>query len=134
MEDFQHFRVYQDARQLTRDVWKATRGLPWCVQRTLVPQLDNACESIGANIAEGCGRKNRHHGNAELIRYLHFSFGSANEVEHRLGGLADREILQLSAFEELNPRVIEIKRKLRLWNSQLYRLDRGRRGPLESGG
>ena len=52
MEDFHHLRVYRDARALTRDVWRATRGLPWCVQRTLVPQLDDACESIGANIAE----------------------------------------------------------------------------------
>lgn len=126
MEDFHHLRVYQDARALTRDVWRATRRLPWCVQRTLVPQLDNACESIGANIAEGCGRKNRFHGNAELIHYLHFSYGSANESDHRLGGLFDRELLTAAVYDDLNPRLQEIKRKLRLWNDHLYKRDRGR--------
>ena len=70
MEDFRHLRVYQHSRELTRGVWRATRGLPWQAQK-LVIQLDEACESIGANIAEGCGGKNRLHGHAELMRYAH---------------------------------------------------------------
>ena len=34
------------------------------------------------------------------------------------------------AYEDLNPRLQEIKRKLRLWNTQLYKRDRGRISPF----
>ena len=124
MEDFHHLRVYQDCRAFTRDVWRATRALPWTANKLII-QLDDACESIGANIAEGVGRKDRHLGNAELIRYGHFSYGSANEADHRLGGLHDRELISDATYSDLDPRLQDIKRKLRLWTEQLYRRDRG---------
>jgi len=125
MEEFRQLRVYQHAREFTRGVWRATRQLPWSAQK-LVVQLDDACESIGSNIAEGCGRKNRFHGNSELVRYAHFSFGSANEADHRLTGLLDRDLLDRTAYDALYPSLQELRRELRAWNAQLILRDRGR--------
>ena len=126
MEDFRRLEAYQLARVLARDVYKITSRLPLYLRWRLGGQLDDAAESIGANIAEGCGRKNADHGNVELIRYLHMAFGSACEVEHRIEGLADRELISQDERGALMARVEEVKKKIASLIGALKRRDRGK--------
>jgi four helix bundle protein len=126
VEDFHRLEVYQKAVLFERQLHAAVRGFPLHYRRKLGAQLDDAAESIGANIAEGCGRKNRHHGNAELIRYLHFSFGSACEVEHRLRGAHDKRLLDGPTYHRLDSLLVEIKRMLVGLIRRLDERDRGR--------
>ena len=93
MEDFTKLEVYHLARAYSKAVFMATRQFPDYLKPKLAAQLDGAAESIGANIAEGCGRKKWDHGNAELIRYMHYSFASANEAQHRVLGANDKELI-----------------------------------------
>ena len=126
MIEYRKLDVYWDARRLGRDLFKVTSRLPLYLRWRLGGQLDDAVESIGANLAEGCGRKNVRHGNIELIRYGHMAYGSACETEHRIGGLHDRELITRADFEALGGQIDATKGKLwsliRAWT----RSDRGR--------
>jgi len=46
----------------------------------LTAQIRRAASSIGANLAEGCGRW----GDVELARYVQIAMGSASEVQNHL--------------------------------------------------
>jgi four helix bundle protein len=126
MEDFRRLRVYDEACVLRRELWPWIIRMPLHFQRTLGAQVDDAVESIGSNIAEGCGRRNPLHSNAELIRYAHFSGGSAFEADHRIAGLYERSLIPEQEYRALDERVQRIKRMLNAWIRELIRRDRGR--------
>jgi four helix bundle protein len=64
--------------------------------------------SIGANIAEGCGRRS----DPEMRRFLQIARGSANEVECHLLLARDLRFLPLDDFKNLEGMVLEIQRML----------------------
>lgn len=125
MEEYRHLRVYQASCELVEIVFPLTQRFPRYHEK-LRKQLDDAADSIGSNIAEGCGRKNSNHGNAELIRYLHMSFASANETQHRIHTALIRKFVTQKEFWNVHNRVQCIKNMLRAWIAKLERDDRGR--------
>lgn len=127
MEDPNRLRVYQCAEVYARNVHRAVRGFPRHLLATLVAQLEDAAESIGSNIAEGCGRKNSNHGNAELIRYLHFAVSSANESRHRARGGYYRGYIPKPLYWRLDAQIVLIKKMLARLIKRLDEDDRGRR-------
>ncbi len=74
----------------------------------LTSQLRRAASSIGANIAEGCGRRS----DPEMRRFLQIARGSANEVEYHLLLARDLQFLSEDGFNELEAMVLEIQRML----------------------
>lgn len=128
MEDPKRLQGYHKAVQLERAVHAAVKRFPVYYRKKTGVQLDDAAESVGSNIAEGCGRKSRYHGNGELIRYLHLSVGSANEVEHRLRSAVDKHFIDGPTYTQLNNQTVEVKRMLL---GLIRKLDEGDRGPTE---
>ncbi|MGO8794749.1 MAG: four helix bundle protein [Candidatus Sulfotelmatobacter sp.] len=63
---------------------------------------------IGANIAEGCGRRS----DAEMRRFIQISRGSANEVEYHLLLAKDLNFLSGDEHRDLEAKVLEIQRML----------------------
>src|SRR5271165_6569322 len=61
----------------------------------LTSQLRRSAASIGANIAEGCGRRS----DAELKRFCQIARGSASEVEYHLLLAKDLQFLPLPEFK-----------------------------------
>ena len=57
MEDFKDLKVWAKAHQLTLPSMQATRKFPREEIFGLTSQIRRASASIGANIAEGCGRQ-----------------------------------------------------------------------------
>ena len=57
MEDFKDLRVWEKAYELTLSVYKATRTSPKEEMYGSTSQLRRAASSVGASIAEGCGRR-----------------------------------------------------------------------------
>ena len=57
MEDFKNLKVWVKAYELTLDVYKKTKGFPREEMYGLTSQIRRSAASIGANIAEGCGRR-----------------------------------------------------------------------------
>ena len=115
MQDFRNLQVWHKAHQLTLRLYKMTRRLPYDERTGLSSQIRRAAASIGANIAEGCGRR----GNPELNRFVIIAMGSASELEyhlllaHDLGFIGDQE------YSEIGSQISETKRMLASLSSRL---------------
>jgi four helix bundle protein len=108
MEDFKNLKLWQKAHALTVEVYEKTLGFPRNEIYGLTSQLRRAAASIGANIAEGCGRRS----DAEMKRFLQIARGSANEVEYHLLLAKDLHFLAVDDFGSLERNVLEIQRML----------------------
>ena len=108
MEDFKDLRVWQKAYELTLTVYRKSGAFPTEEMYGLTSQLRRATMSIGANIAEGCGRRS----DPEMRRFLQIARGSANEVECHLLLARDLRFLPPDDFKNLEEMVLEIQRML----------------------
>jgi four helix bundle protein len=75
MKDFRNLKVWEKSHSLTLAVYKASGRFPRQELFGLTSQMRRCSASIGANIAEGCGKL----GNNEFQRYLQIASGSASE-------------------------------------------------------
>src|ERR1700732_2052932 len=80
MKDFRRLKFWEKSHLLTLDVYKVTARFPREEMYGLTSQMRRCSASMGANIAEGCGK----HGNNELHRFLYIASGSASELDCHL--------------------------------------------------
>ena len=95
MKDFRNLKVWEKAHSLTLAVYQATGRFPRHELFGLTSQMRRCSASIGANIAEGCGKR----GNNEFQRFLQIASGSASELDYHF--LLARD---LGFFEEMDYR------------------------------
>jgi four helix bundle protein len=108
VKDFKDLRVWSKAHPLTIGVYKVSRGFPREELFGISSQMRRAASSIGANIAEGSGRKS----DGELTRFLHIARGSAAELEYHLLLAHDLELLSDIAYGSLIQQTDEVQRML----------------------
>jgi len=108
LKDFKEVKVWAKAHATTIEVYRLTRLFPREELYGLTSQIRRAAASIGANIAEGCGRKS----DGEMARFLHIARGSAVELEYHLLLARDLEFLPAANFGFLQREVDEIQRML----------------------
>ena len=108
MENFRDLRVWAKAHELTLAIYQRTRAFPKEEMYGVTSQLRRASASIGANIAEGCGRRS----DAEMRRFVQIARGSANEVEYHLLLARDLDFLTADEHKDLEGKVFEIQRML----------------------
>ena len=108
MEDFKNLKVWDKAHQLTLAIYQSTREFPREEMYGLTSQIRRASASIGANIAEGCGRRS----DPEMKRFVQIARGSANELEYHLLLAKDLGLLAVDEFSELEAKTLEIQRML----------------------
>ena len=108
MEDFKDLKVWSKAHELTLALYKRTRLFPKDELYGLTSQLRRAAASIGANIAEGCGRRS----DGEMKRFIQIARGSASELEYHLLLARDLELLTVIECGDFEPRILEIQRML----------------------
>lgn len=108
MRDFRQIKVWEKSHLLTLEVYRITATFPGEEIYGITSQLRRAAASIPANIAEGFGRG----GNAELSRFLQIGMGSASEVEYHTLLSRDLNLLSQKIYEDLNGRIVEIKKML----------------------
>lgn len=108
MEDFKNLKVWTKAHTLTLAIYQSTSGFPREELFGLTSQIRRASASIGANLAEGCGRRS----DAEMKRFVQIARGSASELEYHLLLARDLQLLTGHEHEELEKRVLEIQRML----------------------
>jgi len=108
MEDFKNLKVWAKAHQLTLVIYQNTRKFPREELYGLASQIRRASASIGANIAEGCGRRS----DPEMKRFLQIARGSASELEYHLLLAKDLQYLTVEEFTDLESKVFEIQRML----------------------
>lgn len=117
MQNFQELKVWQKAHEFTLAVYQSTRRFPADERFGLTSQIRRAASSIGANLAEGCGRKTRN----DLLRFVHIAGGSASECENHLLLARDLEFLAQDDYGKLNAALTETKRMLQGFESAVRR-------------
>jgi len=108
LKDFKELKVWRKAYDLSLAVYEVSRSFPREEMYGLTSQLRRAAVSIGANIAEGCGRRS----DGELVRFLQIARGSASEVEHHLLLALDLKFLQAATHQNIEKRLQEVQRML----------------------
>ena len=108
MKGFKELKVWQKAHAMTIAVYDMTRAFPREELYRLTSQLRRSASSIGANIAEGCGRRS----DGEVARFLQIARGSASEIEYHILLARDLHYLREEQFRELSHQADELQRML----------------------
>jgi four helix bundle protein len=103
---FENLVAWQKARELTREVYKATRQESFARDFGLSGQIQRAAVSIMANIAEGFER-NR---GAEFHQFLSVAKASCAELRSHLYVALDVGYMNQSVFDELAALAEEVGR------------------------
>jgi four helix bundle protein len=97
--EFRNLAAYQRAARLARDLQMVMPYWPKFERWSLGLQLVRASESIGCNIAEGCGRwtpRDRRH-------FLVVARGSLYETEHLIAQAIELGLLPAEFADRLDP-------------------------------
>src|SRR4029453_5436530 len=105
---FEKLEVYQLAERLADDIWDPLLKWPRVAQDTVGKQLIRACDSIGANIAEGAGKGTY----ADNRRYVRVSRGSLYESRHWLRRAFRRKLLTPAEIDHLKSLLSELGPRL----------------------
>ena len=97
MKSFQELEAWQQAHKLTQAIYKATATFPKEERFGILSQLRRAASSIGANIAEGFGRRST----KDFIRYLEIASGSLKEGRNFLLLSRDLKYLRTEDYSRL---------------------------------
>ena len=77
---FQDLRIWQEAMDLTVEIYRVTGGFPKHETYGLASQMRRAAVSVPSNIAEGKG----HRSDPEFVRFLLHARGSLLELQTQL--------------------------------------------------
>lgn len=108
MNRFKDLKVWQEAIELSVDIYAICKTLPKEEKFGLISQLQRASVSVSTNIAEGAGRNNK----GEFYQFLGIATGSLSEVDSllilstRLNYIATKDV---KLFE---PRILKIQNML----------------------
>jgi|SRR5579863_8106805 len=108
MKNYNELTVWRKAHEMTLEIYGATRAFPREELYGLTSQLRRSAASIGANIAEGSGRRS----NNEICRFLQIARGSASETEYHILLARDLKLLGEEEFQRLWSQADEVQRML----------------------
>jgi four helix bundle protein len=108
MRNYEDLQVWQKAHSLTLEIYKSTRCFPVDERFGLTSQIRRSCSSIGANLAEGCGRRSDN----EMARFVQIAMGSGAELSYHLRLSRDLGLLSKQPFDSLRSDLSEVMRML----------------------
>ena len=106
--NFENLQVYRLAEDLADDAWRIVSRWPQFEKDTVGKQLVRAADSIGANIAEGAGRR----AFQDNRRFVRIARGSLQETQHWLRRAYQRGLLLQEDTERLKRVVDELAPRL----------------------
>ncbi len=108
MQDYRKLYVYKEANELTLEIYKITKSFPKSEQFGITAQMRRAVTSVGANIAEGAGRKSKR----EFANFLYSSLGSVNELRHFILLSKDLNYIKGEICNEISNKIDRLGRML----------------------
>ena len=108
MRNYRDLQVCAKAHSLTLDLYKISRAFPREEMYGLTAQLRRAAASIGANLAEACGRRT----SSELARFVRIAMGSASELDYHLLLCRDLELMKEEDFNRTSKNLVEVRKML----------------------
>ncbi|HEY0372655.1 MAG TPA: four helix bundle protein [Thermoanaerobaculia bacterium] len=106
--NFRGLKVWTDARELVRDVYRETQEFPRVEIFGLTQQMRRAAISIVCNLAEGQGRRTP----ADGRQFAVIARGSAFEIEAQLVIATDLGYIDAARAEELIEKSLEVVRMI----------------------
>lgn len=97
-ESFENLKVYQTAETLSDMIWEIVVKWDFFAKDTVGKQLVRAADSIGANIAEGAGRRTY----ADNKRFVAIARGSLSETRHFLRRAYKRKLLKKAEIDSIH--------------------------------
>lgn len=94
---FEEIEAWQLARELSRQIYGATKNEGFKVDYGLKNQIQRSAVSIMSNVAEGFERG----GNKEFVNFLTIAKGSCGEVRAQLYVALDQEYITQELFDQL---------------------------------
>jgi four helix bundle protein len=110
--------VWEKAHKLTLELYRKSRAFPKEELYGLTSQLRRSAISVGASLAEGCGRQTT----PEFARFVRIAMGSASELDYHLLLAHDFGYLQPGDHRELSQ---ELTRARKMLASLLSTLESG---------
>ena len=101
MRNYRDLQVWRRAHDLTLDIYVTTRAFPTEEKYGLTSQIRRASVSIGANVAEGCGRRSE----AEFARFVRVAMGSGAELSYELLVARDCQYSSVGRLRPLGSRI-----------------------------
>ena len=108
LQDFRNLEVWQRAHGLTLAVYRLTKEFPNDERFGLTSQLRRSAASIGANLAERCGRGS----DADFSRHVQIAMGATCEAEYHLLLAKDLTYFDEDRYLGLQEEVSRVKRML----------------------
>jgi len=108
VRNYRDLEVWDKSHELTLELYRKSRSFPKEEFYGLTSQLRRAAVSVGANLAEGCGRQTT----AELARFVRISMGSASELDYHLLLCHDFGFLQPDDYRKLSQELTRIRKML----------------------
>ena len=108
MRNYQDLQVWTKAHALTLDLYRLSRSFPREEIYGVTSQVRRSAMSIGANLAEGCGRRT----GGELARFVRVALGSASELDYHLLLCRDLRFLKNEDFERCARDLTEVRKML----------------------
>ncbi|MDP2643882.1 MAG: four helix bundle protein [Desulfobacterales bacterium] len=105
---FKELSVWQQARDLSVEIYKVTHGNSFSRDFGLRDQMRRAAVSIASNIAEGDERGS----NKDSVRFLYIAKGSLAELETQLDIANKIGYLDIALMECLNEKCVMIGKML----------------------
>ena len=112
---FEDLRVYRLSEVIADQIWDIVGAWPMLARDTVGKQLIRAADSIGANIAEGCGRWNYQ----DNRRFVRIARGSLNETRHWLRRAYRRKLLTEAQVGILKPLLEDLPPSLNAYLSSI---------------
>jgi four helix bundle protein len=120
LRNHEDLEVWQAAHALTIEIYRLTETFPRTEVFGLTSQIRRAAASIGANLAEGCGRWSE----PELARFVQIAMGSASELQNHLRLARD---LGLSSADDYQTNLKALTSIRKMLTAFLQTLRRARR-------
>jgi four helix bundle protein len=108
LRNYRDLQVWAKAYALSLELYRISRAFPREEIYGITSQLRRAAVSIGANLAEGCGRRT----NPEMARFVRIAMGSASELDHHLLLCKDLGLLQDEDYKRNVRNLIEVRKML----------------------
>jgi four helix bundle protein len=125
VRNYRDLLVWEKAHSLTLCIYRDTQAFPKEERFGITSQIRRAASSIGANLAEGCGRRS----DREMARFVQIAMGSAAELSYHLLLCRDLGLLEAEEFNRLGSATEEIMRMLSALAARLK--SSGSRGALD---
>jgi four helix bundle protein len=108
VQQFEDLHVWQEARNLVREIYLAAKRTGFRKDFSLRDQITRASASTMSNIAEGFERGSR----KEFIQFLNIAKGSNGEVRSQLYIALDQQYIDQGTFQGLHAVSLSLSRRL----------------------